>query len=230
MRHSMILLLSLFCFGFHDSLAQRPIYEEINLWFQEERFIISDQNDDALLQRSEMELFASEFGYYLDSRHYQLTDRNQDGLLSFNEMLDRSQSEKIYRYAQEQRELRDLARQYPLLAQAKTKDLKKRPELVEKLFGNLYWLSEHGELAESLYDDKFWISRHPEVLMALHRNLRWMAANPTQAKQLYRDRAATQYLPELLSWRADHKDFIHRHPRLDDFYRRAFFPGGVSNY
>jgi hypothetical protein len=212
-------------------LAQsHPTHQDIDLWFQEERFIIADQNDDALLDQSEMKRFSSEFSYYLEPRHYQLTDKNQDGLLSFNEMLDRSHSEKIYRFSQEQRELRDLAHTYPLLAQADAKYLKARPELVRSLFGNLLWLSDHQKLVESLYGDRFWSSQNAEVLLVLHRNLRWMAANPNGAKALYRDRSATQYLPELLSWRADHKDFIHKHPRLDDFYRSAFFPGGISNY
>ena len=226
-----LLALLLFCLLPQHSFSQgRPMHKEIDLWFQEERFIIADQNDDAHLDRGEMERFASEFGYYLEPRHYALTDKNNDGLLSFNEMLDRSNSEKIFRYTQEQRELRDLSHQYPLLAQANEKYLKARPELVERLFRNLLWLSEHQELAEDLYNDRFWTKQHPEVLIALHRNLRWMAANPNEAKDLYRDRSATQHLPELLSWRADHKDFIHKHPRLEDFYRMAFFPGGVSNY
>ena len=205
-----------------------PIHEKINLWFQEERFLITDRNEDALLDAEEMKLFQEEFAYFLVPRHYELTDKNQDGFISFRELLDRSHSEKLYRYSLERKMLRNLALDHPLLAQADEKYLKKHPKLVAKLFGNFVWLSENRELAENLYTDRFWTNNHPEVLVSLHRNLRWMAANPADAKSLYRDRSATQYLPELLSWRADHKDFIRQHPRLDDFYRLAFYPGGLG--
>jgi len=205
------------------------VQEEINLWFQEERFIIADRNDDALLDKSEMAHFAEEFAYYLVPRHYGQTDKNQDGMLSFHEVLARSNSEKLYRYNLERRELRALARDYPLLAQADEKSLKKNPALVTQLFSNLLWLSEHTELAEQLYNNHFWTANHPEAIRALHRNLRWMAANPTEAEDLYRDRSATRHVPELLGWRAHHKDFIRRHPSLDDFYRSAFFPGSIRH-
>ncbi len=214
---------------FTVSLAQRsPIHEEIDLWFQEERFLITDLNDDALLERSEMKQFEEEFAYFLVPRHFELSDKNQDGFLSFYELLDRSKSEKLYRYNQERKALRQLGMQYPTLAQANAKFLKKNPSLVEELFGNFFWLADHGDIAEEVYSDKFWTNSHPEAMVVLHRNLRWMAANPSEAKDLYKDRAATQRLPELLGWRADHKDFIRQHPRLDDFYRMAFFPGGLG--
>jgi len=209
-------------------LAQSDIHAEISQWFQEERFIVADQNDDALLDKSEMQAFQEEFCYYLVDRHYQLTDINHDGLLSFHEMLDRSKSEKVYRYNLERKALRGLSSQYPLLAQADARFLKRNPALVADLFSNFVWMAENHKLAEKLVGDSFWMSSHPEASLALHRNLRWMAANPAQAKSLYRDSRATQMLPELLSWRADHQAFIRKHPRLDDFYRQAFFPGGLG--
>lgn len=205
-----------------------PIHQQINNWFQEERFLIADQNDDALLDQSEMERFENEFSYFLVDRHYELTDQNQDGFISFYELQDRSHSEKLYRYNTERKSLRELSMEHPLLSQADARYLKQNPELVAQLFGNFVWLSENRELAESIYTDRLWTGNHPEVMVALHRNLRWMAANPSDAEKLYRNRSATQYLPELLSWRADHKDFIRQHPRLDDFYRSAFYPGGLG--
>ncbi|MEZ4827301.1 MAG: hypothetical protein R3C61_13635 [Bacteroidia bacterium] len=59
---------------------------DITTWYLEERFIIADQNDDALLSKSEMKVFADEFCYYLADRYFELADRNQDGFLSFNEI------------------------------------------------------------------------------------------------------------------------------------------------
>lgn len=208
----------------HAQLPTHDMNEKISLWFQEERFIIADQNNDALLDQGEMSQFPEEFGYYLETRHYQLADANQDGLLSFNEMLDLHASEMSYRYNQEQENLNEMIQRYPELVDADVDYLKGHPELVIELFTNLFWLSEFPEAAESIYRDEAWTERHPEVLLALHRNLRWMATNPADAEELYRDRSATQFLPELLSWRADHKDFIHRHPTMEDFYRGIFVP------
>ena len=95
-----------------------PICEEITTWFQEERFLITDQNDDALLSRAEMERFENEFSYFLDSRHFSIADLNQDGVLSFNEIHAKRNAEKVYRYRQDRRKLRELSRTYPTLAQA----------------------------------------------------------------------------------------------------------------
>ncbi len=204
--------------------------EEITTWFQEERFLIADQNDDALLSRSEMERFQTEFSYFLDNRHFSIADKNKDRLLSFNEIHDKRGAEKVYRYRQERIKLRELARQHPTLAQVRFKYLRQHPALVVELFSNLIWLRENPDLAEKLYKDRRWTGSHPEVLVALHRNLRWMAANPTEAEDLYKNRNATRRLPELLGWRADHKAFINQHPQIERFYEQGFIPGGIGSY
>ena len=205
-----------------------PITREVSDWFLEERFIIADLNEDALLDREEMAQFAGEFAYYLEEAAFKATDKNRDGRLSFNEIRVRVQSENNYRLSQERKALRSLAEQYPLLFQADVKYLRNRPELVAALFTNLTWLCEHAELAEKIYNDRTWMAAHPEVKLALHRNLRWMAAHPSEARDLYRDRSVTEHLPELLAWRADHIDFIRRHPRLERLYDADFIPQGVQ--
>lgn len=208
--------------------AQNPqLYEDITNWYLEERFIITDQNDDALLSKAEISVFSDEFCYYLADRHFELADRNQDGFLSFNEINLRKKSEYLYRTNLERKNLRLLAEDYPLLSQADGNYLRDNPELVKSLFANLVWLCENGELASQIVNDRLWNTRYPEVMIVLHRNLRWMVANPDKAKNLYRDRLATQQLPELLSWRADHKDFIRRYALPDRFYELEFIPESV---
>ncbi|MEO0898505.1 MAG: EF-hand domain-containing protein [Bacteroidota bacterium] len=207
-----------------------PLCEEITTWFQEERFLITDQNDDALLSRSEMERFSNEFSYFLDNRHMAIADVNKDGLLSFNEIHSKRSAENVYRYRLERRKLREVARNHPTLAQATSKYLRQHPELVTDLFSNLVWLRENPKLAEKIYKDRRWTATNPEVLVALHRNLRWMAANPTEAQALYKNRNTTRRLPELLGWRADHKAFINQHPQIDRFYEQGFIPGGIAGH
>ena len=208
--------------------AQNSIMDQqITNWYLEERFLIADQNDDALLDESEMQAFSSEFIYYLSERHFELVDKNQDGFLSFNEINLKKKTETLYRYSQERKQLRTLAGTYPFLNQADEDYLKKNPALVAQLFTNLTWMYENAELAEKIYKDKLWASKNPEVMIALHNNLRWMAANPMEAKNLYRDRNYTESLPHLLGWRADHKDFIRAHPLTNQFYELEFIPSGI---
>ncbi|MEZ4777004.1 MAG: EF-hand domain-containing protein [Bacteroidia bacterium] len=208
--------------------AQSPqLSSDISNWYLEERFIIADQNDDALLSKAEIKVFADEFCYYLADRYFELADRNQDGFLSFNEISLRKKSEYLFRTNLERKNLRSLTESYPLLAQADENYLKSNPELVRSLFTNLVWLCENAELAAQIVNDRAWNARNPEVMISLHRNLRWMVANPDKAKDLYRDRLATQQLPELLSWRADHKDFIRRYALPDRFYELEFIPASV---
>lgn len=206
-----------------DELLSREISE----WFLEERFIIADQNEDALLDRDELRLFAIEFAYYLEPRSFEATDKNRDGYLSYHEIKSRVQSEATYRYNQDRKDLRNLALTYPLLQQADIRYLKDNPALVTSLFGNLTWMYENADLAKKIYSDKLWLDAHPEALLSLHRNLRWMAANPATARNLYRERTSTQFLPELLAWRADHMEFIRKHPRMDQFYDFIFIPEGI---
>lgn len=209
-------------------LAQTSVLkQEISVWFLEERFLIADYNDDALLEMNELRQFPEEFIYYLDSRNFQSSDRNQDGLLSFNEINARRNSEHVYRHNMDRKQYRELARTYPLLAQADVRYLKENPELVNRLFGNLTWMLENEDLASKVYLDRSWTSRHPQVLVTLHTNLRWMASNPVEARSLYRDRNTTQQLPQLLSWRADHQEFLRKFPRLDEFKYIDFHPGDI---
>lgn len=204
-----------------------PICKEITTWYLEERFLLADINDDALLTKDEMYSLSNEFAYYLDGRNFDLSDNNRDGRLSFNETQARLKSETLFRYQLETRQLRNLALEHPVLAQADARYLKQHVGLVVELFSNLIWLYENAEMAESLYNDKFWTAAHPEVMVSLHRNLRWMAANPHEARRLYQDRSATQQLPELLGWRADHQDFIRNLPRVERFYELEFIPEGL---
>lgn len=208
--------------------AQADLNRKLSLWFLEERFLITDQNDDALLDRDEMKRFSREFAYYLDARHFVLSDKNKDGMLSFNELRSRTKSENLYRLSMDRRQIRTLSYEYPYLDQADQKYLKEHPALVKALFGNLVWLYDHVDLAARVYKDKTWTSQHPEVLLALHRNIRWMAANPQNARYLYKDRLATQRLPELLAWRADHKDFMRQYPKANVFYNLDFIPEAIQ--
>ena len=226
LRNSLFALLSSFIFS--PIWAQNASFDQVvSNWFLEERFIIADKNDDALLEREEMEAFAGEFVYYLSGRNYSLTDRNRDGFLSFNEMFARTRSEYMFRYNAEQRQLRNLRAQYSFLQNPDIVTLKANPELVKQLFTNLSWMYNFADVATALYMDKAWMNANPGVKLSLHKNLRWMAANPEKAKEMYRDRYTTQQLPELLAWRADHKDFFRKYPRLDHLYLLEFFPSEI---
>jgi hypothetical protein len=202
--------------------------KEVSIWFLEERFLIADQNDDALLDKTELQAFPREFAYFLESRNYELTDKNQDGLLSFNELNTRRQTENIYLFSQQRKDLRELARAYPMLAQADQVYLKANPALVEALFHNLIWMYDNPELAAKVYQDKRWMAANPQAAIALQSNLRWLAANPFAANQLYRDRAATQKLPELLGWRASHKRLIRSMPEVISLWELDFIPQEIQ--
>jgi hypothetical protein len=105
--------------------------------------------------------------------------------------------------------------------------LKENPELVVRLFSNFTWMLEHQQLAAEVYSDRTWSARNADVLVALHKNLRWMASNPIEARDLYRDRNTTQRLPQFLSWRADHQEFMRRFPRLENIDQIDFVPGDI---
>lgn len=213
---------------FNTSFGQeRQINEKIDNWFLEQRFILADKNDDALLDKKEMDNFGSEFVYFLNDRYYQLSDANQDGLLSFSEMFSRRKSEYLFRYNTERRQLRSLLQQYPILPRADLAFLKRNPQLVVQLFENLVWMYEEEEMVEKLLKDGNWMQKNPRVMLALHKNLRWMAANPNRAKRLYQNRTYTQELPQLVGWRANHKKFIRNNALLDKFYEISFIPEGI---
>ena len=203
------------------------INDEISNWFLEERFIIADKNDDALLDHSEMEAYNNEFVYYLTDRNYDLTDKNGDGFLSFQEIHARKKTEYLFRYNMDIREIRNLTRRYPFLPKADEAYLKDNPVLVASLFSNLVWMYQNAELAEEIYKNKIWMDLHIDAKIALHKNLRWMASNPAAARHMYRDRNATQYLPQFLGWRASHKNLIRKYPRLEQFYELEFVPASI---
>ncbi|WNJ16330.1 hypothetical protein [Pontibacter sp. G13] len=212
-------LISTSCFG--QSNSQLSL---VNKWYQEQRFIMADLNDDALLQMSELSAFPNEFCYFLEDRHFSIADRNHDGSLSFREILEKSSPETMYRYQRDLAQLKELSKQHANLRNASIETLKQQPSLVSTLFANLTWMYSRAEVAKSLYEDSSWCEAHPEVLIALHENLRWMAANPKGAKSLYQNRRAVEQLPHLLSWRADHKHFLKKHPLLQQAYDIAFIP------
>ncbi len=226
---SRILLSALFLSMFFSLSAQPlPLDQAASLWFQEERFMMADRNDDARLDLAEMAVFSEEFSYFLEKRRYEWTDRNQDGLLSFSEIQEVKDAEMNFRFQRDRSDYQELVRQYPLLNQADATYLKSNPELVRGLFSNFTWMMENSELAASVYNDFLWKSRNPEAMLSLHRNLRWMVVNPDSAKQLYRDRSSTQKLPEFLAWRADHQDFIRRFPSNGPLYKLDFIHAGIK--
>ncbi len=201
--------------------------QEIHIWFQEERFLIADEDNNALLDKEEMQSYENEFAYFLAENHYDLTDQNKDKFISFKEILARTKVENAFRYARERKQLRELATDYPFLRQADETYLKNNPILTAKLFTNLCWLYEHPDLAKKIYEDKSWTNKHIEVLHSLHNNLRWMAANPFEAKNLYKNKKATINLPHLLGWRSHHKEFIQNHVIAEKFYELEFIPEGL---
>ncbi len=196
-------------------------------WYLQERFLIADENDDALLNKAELQHFNKEFAYYLYGRNYQLTDLNMDGKLSFNEMSQRIESEFSFRQQMERKEIRELKSQYPQLADPSIDFLKSNPQLVASLFSNLEWMYTHGNLMLALSEDFGWTKNNPEALLNLQRNLCWLATNPQIARKLYQDRETARQLPELLSWRADHKSFLRSNPFLNGNYMPAFWPGNI---
>lgn len=215
-------------FSFLTSTAQNDDLSRVaSNWFQEERFLMADQNDDAKLNAAEMQAFENEFVFFLDARQYDWTDKNNDGLLSFTEIKTVEESEINYRFQAERRDLQTLSRSYPLLNQADKQYLKNNPDLVTALFSNFKWLMENETLAQDILDDQLWIAQNPEAMVALHKNLRWMVANPENARKIYRDRSVTQQLPEFLAWRADHQDLIRRYPRVGTIYNLDFIHAGI---
>jgi hypothetical protein len=196
-------------------------------WYLQERFLIADKNEDALMEKSELEKFSKEFGYFLYGRNYILTDLNRDGKLSFNEMSQRVESEFSFRQQMDRKEIRELKSNFSELENPNLTFLKNNPELVSKLFTNLEWMYTHPQLVTELSQDASWSQDHPEALLSLQRNLCWLATNPEAAKTLYKNREATRQLPELLSWRADHKSFMKNYPFLNGNYMPAFWPGNI---
>ena len=196
---------------------------EIRDWYLEERFLITDSNDDALLDPTELARFSDEFSYYLVEEHFTASDYNKDRHLSFNEIRNRVHSEMMYRASTERRELRRLKQEYSIPSKPSLNFFVQRPSLVAALFGNLTWMQENPGVVEDILANDRWIQSHEEVSIVLQKNLRWMVSNPTEAERLYNQRSTTELLPELLSWRADHKIFIRQNQMLNRAYLVDFF-------
>ena len=196
-------------------------------WYLQERFLIADKNEDALMAKAELQQFSKEFAYYLYGRNFALTDLNRDGKLSFNEMSQRIESEFTFRQQMDRKEIRELKTNYAQLTNPDLTFLKNNPELVAQLFTNLEWMYTHRNLVSQLNEDTQWSQANPETLVSLQRNLCWLATNPEAAKSLYKNREATRQMPELLSWRADHKSFMKTYPFLNGNYVPAFWPGSI---
>lgn len=196
---------------------------EIRDWYLEERFLITDSNDDALLDRTELAKFSDEFSYYLVEEHFTVSDYNKDRHLSFNEIRNRVHSEMMYRASTERRALRKLKQTYSIPSNPSVNFFMQRPNLVADLFGNLTWMLENSEMVKDILSNTQWVQEHEEVSIVLQKNLRWMVSHPTEAERLYNQRSTTELLPELLSWRADHKIFIRQNQMLDRAYLVDFF-------
>lgn len=200
-----------------------PDSREIKDWYLEERFLITDSNDDALLDRTELAKFSDEFSYYLVEEHFTASDYNKDRHLSFNEIRNRVHSEMMYRASTERRELRKLKQSYSIPAKPNRNFYMQRPNLVANLFGNLTWMQENPEMVRDILSHGQWIQDHDAVTIVLQKNLRWMVSHPKEAEKLYNIRSTTELLPELLSWRADHKNFIRQNQMLNKAYLVDFF-------
>ncbi|MEM6630950.1 MAG: hypothetical protein AAF694_14815 [Bacteroidota bacterium] len=219
-HHFRHLLVYTFLFSLLVSTSAQisPISQNMKEWYLEERFLITDGNDDALLDRKELAKFSNEFAYYLVDHHFNSSDINRDGYLSFNEIRSRVQTEMKYRTSIERRELRKLVYKFPKLPSNDIGFFYTHPEVVAELFGNLTWMYENASVAKHLLSNYSWTSRHPEVMVVLQKNLRWMVANPLEADRIYTNRDISQQLPELLGWRADHRNFIKQNRLSDKFY------------
>ena len=207
----------------HSAGQQLSNSKEIRDWYLEERFLITDSNDDALLDRTELAKFSDEFSYYLVEEHFNASDYNNDRHLSFNEIRNRVHSEMMYRTSTERRALRKLQQTYSIPSKPSINFYMQRPSLVASLFGNLTWMQENPKMVQDILSKGEWIQNHEEVSIVLQKNLRWMVSHPTEAEKLYNQRSTTELLPELLSWRADHKIFIRQNHMLDRAYLVDFF-------
>ncbi len=195
-----------------------PGAQEIREWYLEERFLITDSNDDALLDKTELAKFSDEFGYYLLEDHFNASDANKDSYLSYKEIRNRVHSEMMYRASAERRELRRLQQSFRFPRNPSIDFFMQRPELVKDLFGNLTWMNANSSTVSSLLSKESWVQQNADVMVVLQRNLRWMVSYPKEAEKLYNNRTATELLPELLGWRADHRNFIRQNQIIDQAY------------
>lgn len=200
------------------SLFSQSLQEKVSTWYWEERFAVADVNEDALLEKSELSKFNSEFSFYLDSKNFASTDENNDGFLSFAEMVGKKNAEIGFRSTMENRQIRNLTATYPDLANPTIDLLKKNPDLTTILLSNFTWMSQNLALVEAIYTDKAWMAAHTKANDALQRNLCWMASCPKSAKYLYGQAKNGASSPELLGWKSDHLKFLRQNSLSEDFY------------
>ncbi|MEZ4684757.1 MAG: hypothetical protein R3B47_01395 [Bacteroidia bacterium] len=204
--------------------AQQQLNQILSDWYLEERFILVDKDKDALLDRGELQQFNQEFAYYLEPRNFLLSDTDGDGKLSYREMRTRVVVEFNYRYAREVEALTKAYAEAPGLRAADAAWLKSHPAITASLFGNLYWMNNHSELAREVYQDKEWMQEQSNVLASLQRNICWLVTHPADAKQLYKDLKISQKAPEMMSWRAAHKNLLRRYNELPEDIVLSFLP------
>lgn len=225
MRQTLILgglfLASLITPSFAQTMQQK-----VSNWYWQERFVVTDANEDALLEKSELSKFPSEFSYYLDTKNFQSSDENHDGLLSYQEMLSHKDAEANYRISMETRQIHNLEIANPGISTANLQYLKNNSVLTAILFSNFTWLVQHADLAEKLYTDQLWMATHTTVANALHHNLCWMASNPKSAKNIYDTQKVASL--ELLGWRADHLKFMRQNPALEAYYQLEGFKAFIK--
>lgn len=200
---------------FASSSFGQQIDEKLSSWYWSERFNITDLNEDALLDKSEMGRFPAEYAFFIEN--FKGSDKNGDGLLSFNEMIAMKQAEIGYRTTMENRKLARLKEQFPELATPSYTLLRKKPELVAELFANFTWMIQNPQLVDALQNDKQWMASNPKVQSALKNNLCWMASAPKSAKHAYKNLNYSDQ-PELLGWRADHLKFLKINSISADYY------------
>lgn len=221
MQKQTLIFAGLLSFAVATPIFAQTMQEKVSNWYWQERFVVADANEDALLEKVELGKFATEFSYYLEAKNFQLSDENHDGFLSYQEMLSRKEAEANYRISMESRQIRSLEAANQGLANADVQFLKNNSVLTMTLFSNFTWMIQHADLAEKLYSDKLWMATHTSVSNALHHNLCWMASNPKSAKVIYEAQKTAS--PELLGWRADHLKFIRQNPALETHYQLEGF-------
>lgn len=198
--------------------AQTSTSEKVSRWYWEKRFSAADANDNALLEKSELAKFPSEFAYYLESRNFIIADENGDGELSFSEMQNKKNAEVAYRSTMENRQIRTLEGNFPELSKNTLSFLKGNPTVASTLFGNFTWMTNNASVVSALFKDKTWMNSATEASKALNHNLCWMASNPISAKYLYENMKMSFSSTELLGWRSEHIKFLRQNTVLDNFY------------
>lgn len=199
-------------------LFSQSLSDKVSTWYWEERFAVADVNEDALLEKSELSKFSTEFAFYLDSKNFTSTDENGDGFLSFAEMIGKKNAEIGFRTTMENRQIRSLIAANPELANPTLVFLKSKPEITSLLLGNFTWMTQNLSLTEAIYTDKYWMNANPKANEALQRNLCWMASCPQSAKYLYTQHKNSISAPELIGWRADHLKFLRQNTLSEDLY------------